>query len=119
MPKVDVSNFASTTFDLVNAIRYVQLLVTGEYEGDVLVMETDAKNMVGAVNELRNSLLWETINFEETATDYLYGFLRGSEWKVNKFDKATVTKTSADEVTDPAYTDLPTAWTNRATLSYT
>lgn len=50
---------------------------------------------------------------------YFYGGLdASSDWKINRYDKTTFAKTSADENGNPSYVTMSAAWTDRLTLSY-
>lgn len=55
-----------------------------------------------------------------TATHRYYGGTDlASDWHINKYDRSDVSiKTTANEVTNPAYDNLNEAWTNRLTLTY-
>ena len=53
------------------------------------------------------------------ASYYYYGGVDSvADWKINRYDKTTYVKTSADENNNGGYTDLATAWTDRTTLTY-
>jgi len=58
--------------------------------------------------------------FDDTdSTYYFYGGENlAGDWQVNRYHKTTFVVTRADEVGDPAYTTLATAWPNRLTLTY-
>jgi hypothetical protein len=54
-----------------------------------------------------------------TLYDYHGGTRYDGKWVVIRYDKADVAvRVVAEESTNPTYTDLATAWTNRATLTY-
>jgi hypothetical protein len=55
-----------------------------------------------------------------TLYDYHGGIRYDGSWLVIRYDKADVAvRLVADEVSNPSFVDLATAWTNRATLTYT
>jgi hypothetical protein len=49
------------------------------------------------------------------ASHYYYGGMLLGQWNINRFNTATLTKTSANT----GAVDLATAWANRTTLTYT
>lgn len=56
--------------------------------------------------------------FAETPTDYYYGGLVGTNWKINRYALPDMTKTSATMANNPSYTSLSAAWATYTTLVY-
>lgn len=52
------------------------------------------------------------------ATYYYYGGLLGSAWQINRYERATITKTTATVSNNPTVANLAAAWPDRATLTY-
>lgn len=52
-------------------------------------------------------------------TYYYYGGLQANgEWIINRWDKTTLTKTTATESNNPAYASIGAAWAAKTLLSY-
>ena len=61
---------------------------------------------------------FQATNFEETSTLYYYGGLLNGDWKINKFTKSGLVRTSATQTNNSGVTSLSAAWTARSSLTY-
>ena len=64
----------------------------------------------------------ETSEYDDTdGTYYFYGGIESnpiSAWKINRYTKSALVRTSADQVGNPSKTTLAEAWTDRLTIAY-
>jgi len=102
--------------------------LTFDYPQSVLDRITYTTPIGRVLAFVRYTTTWTQVYFDSPALavtqndftdpDYFYhgGTITG--WQINRYDKATLTKTLATEVNNPGHTSLSTAWAARTSLTY-
>ena len=95
------------------------ITITGTPTGNAtLTLPTSTGTLALVSDIVATTPFFQATNFEETSTLYYYGGLLNNAWKINKFTKSGLTRTSATQSNNSGVTTLSAAWTSRASLTY-